>query len=141
MFHRVMVATDFSSSSEAAGNAGMSLAIAFAAEVILVHVVSFVYYDVAYANIRSAEDEARRSAEKRLVAIAASMEARGLRVRTLVRAGKAGESIADAAREVGADLMVVGTHGRHGLNRLLLGSVAERVVRLAPCHVLTVKSV
>ena len=140
MFHRIMVATDFSASSEAAANAGMSLALAYAAEVILVHVVSFVYYDVAYANIRGAEDEARRSAEKRLAEIAATMEARHLKVRTLVRAGKAGESIADAAHEEGADLVVVGTHGRHGLNRLLLGSVAERVVRLAPCHVLTVKS-
>ena len=54
--------------------------------------------------------------------------------------GKPGEVIAQCAVEQQSDLVIVGTHGRHGLNRLLLGSVAERVVRLAPCHVRTVKS-
>ncbi len=55
------------------------------------------------------------------------------------REGRAAQTIADAALEVGADLIVIGTHGRTGIAHLLLGSVAEQVLRLAPCSVLTVR--
>ena len=55
------------------------------------------------------------------------------------RIGVAPESIVEAATETNADLIVIGTHGRTGLTRLVIGSVAERVVRLAPCPVLCVK--
>jgi universal stress protein A len=57
----------------------------------------------------------------------------------LVRSPVPFEAIASAARRLGADVVVVGTHGRTGLTRLALGSVAERVVALAPCPVLTVR--
>jgi nucleotide-binding universal stress UspA family protein len=140
MFNRIMLATDFSPACDAATRATLSLATAYGADVLLLHVVSFVYYDVAYANIPDAEDEARRSAEKQLAIIAESMETRYVRARTLVRSGKPGDTIADCAREEGVDLIIVGAPGRHGLNRFLLGNVAERVVRLAPCHVLTVRA-
>ena len=56
-----------------------------------------------------------------------------------VAAGPPAETIVHVARERGADLIVMGTHGRTGLSHMLLGSVAEKVVRLAPCPVLTVK--
>jgi nucleotide-binding universal stress UspA family protein len=140
MFNRIMLATDFSPACDAAARATLSLATAYGADVLLLHVVSFVYYDVAYANIPHAEDEARRSAEKQLAALADSMETSYVRARTVVRCGKPGETIVDCAREEGVELIIVGAHGRHGLSRMLVGSVAERVARLAPCHVLTVKA-
>jgi nucleotide-binding universal stress UspA family protein len=58
-----------------------------------------------------------------------------------VRFGDAGDAIAQLASDIEADLVVVGTHGHRGLERLLLGSVAENVVRLAPCPVLVVRPV
>jgi nucleotide-binding universal stress UspA family protein len=58
----------------------------------------------------------------------------------LLRTGDARDLINETAREVGADLIVMGTHGRRGLSRALLGSIAETVVRSAPCAVLTVRS-
>ncbi len=57
----------------------------------------------------------------------------------LLRTGDARDVINQTAKEIGADLIVVGTHGRRGVSRVLLGSVAETVVRTAPCPVLTVR--
>src|SRR5262249_58632713 len=59
--------------------------------------------------------------------------------KVLLRTGDARELINETARELGADLIVMGTHGRRGISRALLGSVAETVVRSAPCAVLTVR--
>jgi len=58
---------------------------------------------------------------------------------TLVRSGDARDVINQTAKELGIDLIVMGTHGRRGISRALLGSVAETVVRSAPCAVLTVR--
>jgi nucleotide-binding universal stress UspA family protein len=69
----------------------------------------------------------------------ASATARGLAARGVLRTGAAAAEIAKTATEEDAGLIVVGTHGRTGLNRLVIGSVAERVVRIAPCPVLTIK--
>ena len=67
--------------------------------------------------------------------------AKGLKTETVLRVGKPYEEIVDAAKELGADLIVIGSHGYSGVGRLLLllGSNAERVVRYAPCAVLVVK--
>ncbi|MEK7715145.1 MAG: universal stress protein, partial [candidate division NC10 bacterium] len=65
--------------------------------------------------------------------------AAGIPVRWALEVGVPFEEIVKAAEKEGADMIVMGTHGRSGLNRLLLGSVAERVIRLAPCPVLTVR--
>jgi nucleotide-binding universal stress UspA family protein len=63
----------------------------------------------------------------------------GVIAKPLFRDGDAVDQIVRAARRERSDLIVVGTHGRHGLPKFILGSVAERVVRLAPCPVLTVR--
>ena len=63
-----------------------------------------------------------------------------VRVRCLVAEGPPVAAILNAIRESGCDLIVMGTHGRRGLNRLLMGSVAQEVVRRAPCRVLTVRA-
>ncbi len=67
-------------------------------------------------------------------------QTKGVETETLVRIGPASETIVDAADEVDADLIIMGTHGRSGLAHLLLGSIAEQVMREAPCPVLSIRS-
>jgi nucleotide-binding universal stress UspA family protein len=71
--------------------------------------------------------------------VAEARKNRGLRVRGVLVNGAATTSIVDAAKKLRADVLVLGTHGHSGLDHLLLGSVAERVVRTAPVPVLTVR--
>jgi nucleotide-binding universal stress UspA family protein len=83
--------------------------------------------------------EARRLAQQKLEQAHATVRARGLSGTTHLGDVPAAHSIADRARSLGADLVVVGTHGHTGLKHVLLGSVAERTVEYAPCSVWTVK--
>lgn len=88
------------------------------------------------------DEYAMRGARQRLEEIARPLREgpdASLRVRTLAVTGDVPSAILDAARELGADAIVVGTHGRTGLSHLLLGSVAEKVVRLASIPVITVR--
>jgi nucleotide-binding universal stress UspA family protein len=139
---RILVPTDFSKGSEAALAYAQTFAARFEADVVLLHVVAphlplrevpVLPFDVA----RGAADIAR-AAEGRLSRLAQAIEWQGRSTKTAVRHGTEDEQILAAAREEQADLIVMGTHGRTGLGRALLGSVAERVVRRAVCPVLTV---
>ena len=85
------------------------------------------------------EASARKYADKRLNALQDKARAAGVKTSTLIREGVADEQIVRAARSKKADVIVLGTHGRTGLARLFLGSVASRVVTAAPCPVLTVR--
>jgi nucleotide-binding universal stress UspA family protein len=80
----------------------------------------------------------RAEVEQQLQALAATVPE--LRTECRVAEGPVADAILQVARETGCDVIVMGTHGRTGLVRLLVGSVAEQVVRHAPCPVLTVKS-
>ena len=71
---------------------------------------------------------------------AETLRARGIDVRTEVRRGHPAEETLDAAEALDADFLAIATHGRSGVERMLVGSVAERVIRRAPCPVFTVKS-
>jgi nucleotide-binding universal stress UspA family protein len=86
-------------------------------------------------------EEQRRWIEDELERRARAVRGEGLLARALLRTGPAASTIAETASQEDVDLLVVGTHGRSGLDRLIVGSVAERVVRLATCPVLVVKSV
>ncbi len=86
------------------------------------------------------ERGARDSALKHLRALLDQAKRAGVRTRTLLVEGVPAESLVRAARSKHADVLVVGTHGRTGLRRLLLGSVAARVVAIARCPVLTVRA-
>ena len=141
MFQRIMCATDFSDTAEAAWEAACELARVHRAELVLVHVFTEppIYPEVAAASVLTAWEESRRWVTRELERRVADAEARGLRARAVLETGTAPEGIVDTAAEHHADLIVIGTHGRTGLERILLGSVAERVVRTAPCAVLTIK--
>jgi nucleotide-binding universal stress UspA family protein len=141
-FRRILVATDFEESAEQAIACAVELARADGAELVLLHVYMDLptYPEVAAGRVEAIYEEQRRWVEGELERRARAARGRGLLASPLVRTGSPAPTIARVAAEERADLVVVGTHGRSGLDRLVLGSVAERVVRQAPCPVLVVKA-
>ncbi len=137
MFDTVVVATDGSESVKRAIDVAFDLAGRFDAEV---HALSVVDASEVDASPQQLRDELQTALETTADAALATVEERTDReVQTAVREGRPAAEICAYAREIDADLIVTGTRGRHGENRLLLGSVAERVVRTAPMPVLTVR--
>jgi nucleotide-binding universal stress UspA family protein len=140
---RIVVATDFSGPGEHARDEGVALAKQLGAEVHLVHA-----FDIPLAMVTPYEvtvpdgliHEAREAARKKLESALEAIRKQGVKATGHLAEVPAAPAIAQVAGEVKADLVVIGTHGRTGLKHVLLGSVAERTLRLAPCAVLTVKS-
>ena len=143
MFKRILCATDFSDTAEAAWDIACEMARLHRAELELVHVfVDLPLYsmgEVPGPAVSQVWDEQRAWVQKALDERVAAASTSGLTVRGLLKTGAPASALADTAAEEGSDLIVIGTHGRTGFNRLVIGSVAERVVRIAPCPVLTVK--
>lgn len=141
----ILVATDFSEPSDAAVTYGRALARNFNATLHVVHVIgnlsSIVYGAEAYAVgwpelQQEVEDAARKQLADRLV----DSDAPPLpTLRVVLTSDAPAAAIVDYAGREHIDLIVTGTHGRGGVAHLLMGSVAERVVRTAPCPVLTVR--
>jgi universal stress protein A len=143
MFHRVLVPTDFSTCSEEAWRLARGVAKMSGGELILSHVLTETpLYGEGLFNmttVRDVYEAARKWAEGTLEEWVAKARAEGLSARAVLRTGTAYAEIVNLARDERAGLIVIGTHGRGGVDRALLGSVADRVVRLAPCPVLTVR--
>lgn len=140
---RILVPTDFSPHAEAAYRYALELALGFQATVHVMTVVedpiaSGMWSSELYtAEIAGLQMNLARDAEQRLKA---SVPAAGASVTTEVRTGNTARQILEVAKEQHADLIVMGTHGRTGIAHVVMGSVAERVVRLAPCPVLTLRA-
>jgi len=142
---RILVATDFSEPADAALTYGRALARTFDATLHVLHVVGTVSYAVYGAEgfamsvpelRQEVEDDARLQLDNLLV----DNDERPLPTRRmLITSDAPALAIVEYARQHDIDLIVTGTHGRGGVAHLLLGSVAERVVRIAPCPVLTVR--
>jgi len=135
----VLHPTDFSKYSEPAFHLACSLARDHGARLILLHVQETlvpVATELGPAPLSLAEE--RKALCERLNAL--RPEDPRIAVKHCLVAGGAAEEIISLAQEEGCDLIVMGTHGRTGLGRLLMGSVAEQVVRKASCPVLTVKT-
>ena len=144
MFTRILVPTDFSEPSDAALEYAKALATRFGASLHLIHVVedalvTGVFGGEAYIpESMGVVEGMREDAEHRLNARLTPLERNRLRATVGVLNGPNAPTILNTAREWGIDLIVMGTHGRTGVVHALMGSVAERVVRSAPCPVLTV---
>ncbi len=143
--NNVLVATDFGKASEAALNYGRELARTFNAMLHVLHVTESITARYPLEGTvfipPGLQTEIEDAARTRLNAIVGDDDRRELRAKAVVRTSSGtAETIVEYAGEVGADVIVVGTHGRRAVAHLLLGSVAERVVRLAPCPVLTVRN-
>jgi nucleotide-binding universal stress UspA family protein len=142
MFDTIVVATDGSDSVGRAVDVAIEMADRFDATV---HALYVVDDDEVASSPAAVRDEHRTALAERgeralaSVCTVANAVDEGLDVTTAVCEGEPGEEVVDFADEVGADLVVTGTRGRHGEDRFLIGSVAETVVRTCPVPVLTVR--
>jgi len=132
----ILIATDFGPASDAALTYGRALAKAFGARLHLLHVAENNFLRPTIADPHALNE----AVERRLYNCLAPEDRSELRARAVLKVSdNPAEEIADYARDASIELIVVGTHGRTGVSHLLVGSVAERVVRTAPCPVLTVR--
>jgi nucleotide-binding universal stress UspA family protein len=139
-FHRVLIALDGSAIAAHALDVGMTLAQALGAEVSLVYVVDPTVAVLPESGVPPARLLAElRSEGHELLAAAAARIGSTPPPWQFLREGKPPEEIVAAAQEWSADLIVVGTHGRGGLSRIVLGSTAESVLRQALCPVVVVR--
>ena len=138
---KILVPIDFSACSRKALQYALPLARQFGAELVLLHVVPPTYYstDLSYTAPVFPEDEVRDFTAQKLAALTAAQIGDQVPGRSVVRIGQPVHEIVETARELKIDLIIVSTHGNTGLKHLLLGSVAENVVRHAPCPVLVVR--
>jgi nucleotide-binding universal stress UspA family protein len=144
MFTHILVPTDFSEPSDAALDYAKGLAARFGASLHLLHVVDDPYRSVMSAEVFVPEVEGYRDdlvadAITRLKDRLRSSDIEHLRATADAVIGTAAWSIVEYAAAHEIDLIVMGTHGRSGVSHLLMGSVAEKVVRTAPCPVLTLR--
>ena len=139
---RILVAVDFSKHADQALEAAVELTKQFGAELHLVHALDVrVSLMTPYeAVIRAAfVEDARDAAASKLDVLVQKLATGGVRASVHLTEDPAASAIVDLAEKIGADLIVMGTRGHTGLTHVLLGSVAERTLRHAPCSVLTVK--
>jgi universal stress protein A len=141
---KVLVSTDFEPAGNAAFAYGRALAQAFGSVLHVLHVTGDVVRAATLNEFyvpsgRDWQAEADETARLRLTALAHDRDRTGPRTTIAIRtAASPAAAIIDYAREQEIDLIVIGTHGRGAVAHLIMGSVAERVVRTAPCPVLTV---
>ena len=142
LYKRILIAVDFSEHGKKAIEAGGDLAKQFGAKVDLVHAFELPLPILTPYEVALPENfigEARDAAGRELARVEQQLAGKGLEVESHLRDGPPDVAIDALARDLGTDLIVIGTRGNTGLKHVLLGSVAERTLRHAPCPVLTVK--
>lgn len=138
---KILVATDFGDSAAHALDSAVELAGKLGAQVYLLHVIvvpTMGLPEIGIAISSTAMESTVLAAQAQLDRLAARYPDAG--IITELATGDPRDAIASLARATGVDLIVVGSHGRRGIRRALLGSVAEDVVRIAPCPVLTIRA-
>jgi nucleotide-binding universal stress UspA family protein len=148
MWKKLLVPHDFSPCAEHALSTAVELAKVHGSELVLVHVselpanlpLDTLVTPASGVGPVRVDEYTTGGARQRLDAITEPLRRAGLAVSTLAVTGDVAERLLALATEVGADALVVGTHGRKGLSHLLLGSVAEKVIRGAPMPVVCVRT-
>jgi len=141
LFTHILVPIDFGASSIRALDLAIEIALTFAAELTLLHVHEIPFYPyaggapVSIGELIPAEEVTKVRLEETVRRVAQ----RHPMVKSQLRTGVPWQRIVEAIKEPGIDLVVMGTHGHRGLSHLLLGSVAEKVVRISPVPVMTVR--
>jgi nucleotide-binding universal stress UspA family protein len=141
LFDKILLPTDFSDHAHEALRFATQLAQTHSASLCLVHVYDILPYALPEAMPVMDETQMRQlrdALQKQLDLLQARASESGVPTETLLLPGSAASEIVRVAAEQHFDLIVMGTHGRGGLSHLLLGSVTEKVVRKAPCAVLSV---
>ena len=142
-YRRILWPTDFSALASAALPHAMDLAADAGAELVLLHVLTpplaYAGPDIPGALWGELQRKNRAAAREELRRLAAQVRGPNVRVHAVLAEGVPFDQILRVARRLRCDLIVLATHGRTGLSHMLLGSVAENVVRRATCPVLTVR--
>jgi len=140
---KVLVPIDFSDYSKSALKYAVNFAKSFNADIILIYVVEPIIYppdfsmgQIAMPSINTewddrAKDELQKLAKNEIAGVAS--------VKTIIKTGKPFVEIIETAKEENVDLIIIATHGHSGVEHILFGSTAEKVVRKAPCPVLTLR--
>lgn len=143
-FTKILCPVDFSEASSAIAQTARELATKFNAEILAVYVapsmIQYEIFDLPAASLPQLVGDIVSGAEKTMTEFLEKHFA-GLKANGKVVSGDAAESIVNLAQSEKADLIVMATHGRQGLNRLLFGSVAEKVVKTSPIPVMTIRPV
>lgn len=138
-FKKILVGTDFSDYSARALSYAEMLSVKFEAEILLLHVIESFPYSVTDSMTVVGHDQALVATANALMDnLKKELDDRKMPSTCFVAHGRAYREIVKKAADEAVDLIVIGTHGRTGMEHLLLGSVAEKVVRLASCPVLTI---
>jgi nucleotide-binding universal stress UspA family protein len=136
---RLLLATDFSQASEAALPHALTIAGQYGSELFIAHVICPEFRDLQPSETTATMiQHARGVTEQKLEPLLSAVRQKGISCQLLIGEGAIWGVLLDMIHQNGIDLIIVGTHGRRGLSKLLLGSVAEEVFRMAPCPVLTV---
>jgi nucleotide-binding universal stress UspA family protein len=141
----ILLPTDFSECANYALAYAASLARTFGSSIVCVHVIEPMVPTVGYSGmteplpIADIADQLENSAERELPKLGGREEFAGLEVEEVIAHGEAAAEIVRVAKDKNVDLIVISSHGRTGLGRILFGSTAEAVVRHASCPVLVVK--
>lgn len=137
---KIVVPLDFSECSRKALEYAIPFAHHYNSELMLLHVLEpyLPWPEMSVVDAATLQAESREYGEKELQNLRESIGSE-IRCRTWLRVGKAHREIIEAAREYGADLIIISTHGHRGLTHAVLGSTTERVVRAAHCPVLVVR--
>jgi nucleotide-binding universal stress UspA family protein len=136
----ILVAHDGSKSSDKALRTAIEIAVQFGSSLTVLSVIPELYLteldDIDRRRIMEAlTDETNKAMEK----VRTSLSAKSIDAKTIIRQGMAAEKILETAKKMKIDLLVVGSHGRHGAKKFLLGSVSTKVIDHALCPVLVVK--
>ncbi|MBI2354078.1 MAG: universal stress protein [Deltaproteobacteria bacterium] len=142
-FDKILTAIDFSENSEYAFDYALTLAKRFDAELTVMHVINEPVdlrgFYVPHISFEQLEKEIEEGASKMMGKFCSSRLGDFTNYKSAIVSGIPYEEIIRKAEETGASLIVMGTHGRTGLDHLIFGSTAERVVRSAACPVLTIR--
>jgi nucleotide-binding universal stress UspA family protein len=143
MYKRILIATDGSDKSNVAAQEGMDLAKGLGAEVIALNVINEVVIASAVRQLGSdrkeVEDKLMAAGMKAVDSLKKMGDAAGVKVDSIVRMGSPANMVIDVARNEGADLIVMGSHGESGASKLLIGSVVQKVLYWATIPVLVVR--
>ncbi|MCB1195786.1 universal stress protein [bacterium] len=143
MFRQILCPTDFSKYSDIIMNYAESLAERFDSHIYLLHCIEILLpdpeYTAAYADFEQLYQAMEKNSHIKLNQIQKRFESKNIPVTSKIIIGKPFVEIIKYAKGVSADLIIMGTHGASALSHILFGSTADKVVRKAPCPVMTVK--
>ncbi len=138
---KILIPTDGSDSAMRAANFALKIAKHFKSEIITIYVIDrIILEEISKVYERhELEEEIRKKAERCLNYIVRLAERKGLKATSILVEGQPHDQIVRHAESLKVDLIVMGSKGRRGTNRILIGSVAERVIEYAPCPVLVIR--